>query len=225
MSYNYFADEKQANVQLGLLRWTYARARKQNLWTTNTQNMEQLKETYRRQDTEELLELSGKELTEEARSALKQVLVERNVDLTQIQSAQSKAHEQRVAQAKAESFLAEPSARFVCVLIDWVIAVVVALVLFYPITFVSSALYETVAVLAFWVYFLIRDTSNRWSIGKRAMGIRVIDSRTGTECTLNQSFWRNLMHFFFVIDALFILGKKRMRLGDMLANTIVIKSS
>lgn len=31
------------------------------------------------------------------------------------------------------------------------------------------------------------------------------------------------MHFFFVIDALFALGKRRMRLGDMIAGTHVVR--
>jgi hypothetical protein len=42
-------------------------------------------------------------------------------------------------------------------------------------------------------------------------------------CSFGQSFWRNLAGLF-VFDWLSALGKKRMRLGDMIASTEVVNS-
>ncbi len=53
----------------------------------------------------------------------------------------------------------------------------------------------------------------------------VVDARTGQPCTFGQSFVRNLLlSILGFIDWLFIFGRKRQRLGDMAAPTLVIKS-
>lgn len=76
-------------------------------------------------------------------------------------------------------------------------------------------------------YFLFSDgLPNGQSIGKKALGISVISSKTGKSCTIIQSFFRNMLTpIIGSIDAVFILGKKRQRLGDKLARTIVVVNS
>ncbi|MFN8424345.1 MAG: RDD family protein [Anaerolineae bacterium] len=60
------------------------------------------------------------------------------------------------------------------------------------------------------------------SIGKRILAIRVVDEATGAPCTYRQSFIRNLvLSIGSFIDALFIFGARRQRLGDLAARTIV----
>jgi uncharacterized RDD family membrane protein YckC len=61
------------------------------------------------------------------------------------------------------------------------------------------------------------------SYGKRVAHTAVIDATTGKPCTFGQSFLRNLLLTLLgIIDWVFIFGKKRQRLGDKAANTIVV---
>jgi uncharacterized RDD family membrane protein YckC len=63
------------------------------------------------------------------------------------------------------------------------------------------------------------------SYGKRVAHTAVIDATTGKPCTFGQSFLRNLLlGLLGIIDWVFIFGKKRQRLGDKAANTIVVKT-
>lgn len=75
------------------------------------------------------------------------------------------------------------------------------------------------------IYFLFSDALPKGqSLGKKALGIHVIDMDTGRYCNTWQSFLRNaLTPVIGTIDAIFILTKKRQRIGDMLAGTIVVK--
>jgi uncharacterized RDD family membrane protein YckC len=73
------------------------------------------------------------------------------------------------------------------------------------------------------VYFLFKDGLGGQSVGKRMMKIRVVHHDTKRPCSFGQSFWRNLPSIF-VFDWLFALGKRQMRLGDMIANTEVVNS-
>jgi uncharacterized RDD family membrane protein YckC len=62
------------------------------------------------------------------------------------------------------------------------------------------------------------------SYGKRIMKIAVVNASSGQPCTFLSSFVRNLLLFLLgIIDWVFIFGKKRQRLDDMLANTMVVK--
>jgi uncharacterized RDD family membrane protein YckC len=64
------------------------------------------------------------------------------------------------------------------------------------------------------------------SYGKRVAHTAVIDATTGNPCTFGQSFLRNLLLTLLgIIDWVFIFGKKRQRLGDQAANTIVVKTA
>ena len=64
------------------------------------------------------------------------------------------------------------------------------------------------------------------SYGKRIMKTAVIDATTGAPCNFGKSFVRNLLlSLLGIIDWAFIFGRKRQRLGDIAANTIVVKVS
>lgn len=63
------------------------------------------------------------------------------------------------------------------------------------------------------------------SYGKRAVKTACVDANTGAPCTFWQSFIRNLLlSLLGLIDWVFIFGRKRQRLGDKAANTIVINT-
>lgn len=62
------------------------------------------------------------------------------------------------------------------------------------------------------------------SYGKRALDISVVDEATGRACTFTASVKRNLpLMLIGPIDAVFVFGSKRQRLGDKLASTLVVK--
>lgn len=75
-------------------------------------------------------------------------------------------------------------------------------------------------------YYLFSDAMpNGQSLGKKLLGMSVIDERSYLNCNLYQSFMRNITTpFLNVFDWIFIFFGSRKRLGDMLASTIVIRS-
>lgn len=87
---------------------------------------------------------------------------------------------------------------------------------------------NVVAVLALGtgvVYYLFSDAMpNGQSLGKKLLGMSVIDERSYLNCNLYQSFIRNITTpFLNILDWIFIFFGSRKRLGDMLASTIVIR--
>ncbi|MGY2262199.1 RDD family protein [Pseudomonas sp. SDO55104_S430] len=75
-------------------------------------------------------------------------------------------------------------------------------------------------------YYLFSDAMpNGQSLGKKLLGMSVIDERSYLNCNLYQSFMRNITTpFLSVFDWVFIFFGSRKRLGDMIASTIVIRS-
>ncbi len=72
------------------------------------------------------------------------------------------------------------------------------------------------------VYLLFGDALLGGSIGKRELGLVVVNRQTNEPCTHVKAFIRNAALFFGVIDWLFIFTKSRRRIGDMLAGTQVV---
>jgi len=73
-------------------------------------------------------------------------------------------------------------------------------------------------------YYLFADGfPGGQSLGKRWIGMYVIDEKSGEPCTWGDSLVRN---FFLAalgpIDWIFIFGEKHQRLGDKVAGTIVV---
>ncbi|MDD0971691.1 MULTISPECIES: RDD family protein [Pseudomonas] len=75
-------------------------------------------------------------------------------------------------------------------------------------------------------YYLFSDAMpNGQSVGKKILGMSVIDERSYLNCNLYQSFIRNITTpFLNFFDWIFIFFGSRKRLGDMLASTIVIRN-
>ncbi|BAZ16910.1 hypothetical protein NIES4071_87880 [Calothrix sp. NIES-4071] len=81
-------------------------------------------------------------------------------------------------------------------------------------------------ILAIFYRFFSDALNEGQSLGKQAMGISVVDAVSKRPCTIMQSFIRNLfLSSLGLIDLIFIFSKKRQRLGDRIANTIVIKKN
>jgi uncharacterized RDD family membrane protein YckC len=79
--------------------------------------------------------------------------------------------------------------------------------------------------LLFAVFYLLFSDGfeNGQSYGKRIVKTAVVDATTGRPCSFRQSFVRNLLlSILGVIDWVFIFGKRRQRLGDKAAHTVVV---
>ncbi len=74
-------------------------------------------------------------------------------------------------------------------------------------------------------YYALSDALPKGqSLGKKPFGLYVISKSTGKPCSVFQSLVRNVFSpVLGVVDAIIILGKGRQRIGDLMANTVVIK--
>jgi uncharacterized RDD family membrane protein YckC len=92
---------------------------------------------------------------------------------------------------------------------------------------VSNEIRDLIVIVIPSLYFLLSDgLPQGQSLGKKILKISVVNKSTGESCSVLKSFIRNVLTpFIGFIDAIFILTKKKRRLGDYMANTIVIKNS
>ena len=95
---------------------------------------------------------------------------------------------------------------------------------------VAYGLYLLISFLVMFFYYIIFEAGKRGaSPGKRVMGLRVVDT-SGAPITFGQAFLRNMLRFadgmpipsygFGLLSTL--LSKRFQRLGDLLANTVVV---
>lgn len=71
--------------------------------------------------------------------------------------------------------------------------------------------------------FCADGLENGQSYGKRVMGICVVDATSGKPCTYMKSLSRQVsLGVLGIIDWAFIFSEKRQRVGDLIANTIVV---
>ena len=187
--------------------------------------MQQLQAHYERQDTEELLEISKKDLTDEARAVLTQVLTTRGVSSVQVATAREQGAIQQARAAEADSRMAPRWKRLIAFGIDVWGILIALLVVFLPLRAISVDLQSNAALIAWLAYFFFRDGIPGQSIGKRLLGLKVEQLDSGRSPTWSNSFVRNVPHMIFLLDALFILGSRHMRLGDMMAGTVVVRAN
>lgn len=186
---------------------------------------EDLRERYDSLSTEELIDLRAKgTLTELALGVLNQVLESRGLSTEAQQRAVDEAkHKIEVEKSRRDVF-ASLSDRLLAQVLDTALVL-----LLLPLAlFLSDSVGRgvgSVANAAPVLYLLLADgLPGGQSIGKRIVRIAVVDAKKDIPCNLFRSFLRNVTPFFLgVIDWVFIFGEKRQRLGDKLANTVVIK--
>ncbi|TDM08877.1 MAG: hypothetical protein C4K60_05775 [Ideonella sp. MAG2] len=189
-----------------------------------SEEINQLRSYYERQDTEELLEIAAKDLTEEARKVLNQVLDARGIGRHVAEQVQERVAKVRAADTRLNKLLGKPSVRLVAFLVDAIGCSFAAFLVLSPLLLISEKAHEIGVLTLWWLYMLFRDALPSQSIGKKILKLRVVGVESGAKCTWAQSLWRNLSHFCFFIDALFLLINRRMRLGDMIAGTMVVRS-
>lgn len=86
---------------------------------------------------------------------------------------------------------------------------------------------NSVPMLAMWlvvlIYTLLADGMFKGqSIGKKVLGLYVVNTKTNEPCTYTQSAFRNITYLLGFIDLIFLLGSERRRIGDRLASTKVM---
>ena len=121
--------------------------------------------------------------------------------------------------------LAHPGKRFQGKSIEGLIAYVIGIALYFLLSVtINGGLAVVIGMIVGWLYFLFSDAlPNGQSIGKRILKIQVIHSKTAMPCSIGQSFLRNITFLLVAIDWLFIFFGSRRRLGDFIANTIVVE--
>jgi len=166
-------------------------------------------------ETEELLNLLRRGLVEGAEAIVLEVLAERGVSAATIERVLASEAARKEEELHQQERMADQGARLLAFAIDLAGAALVFGLL--------GELLKPLAIAGWWGYLLLRDAIPGGSVGKRLLKMRVVRIPGERRMTLGASFFRNLTHVFFMIDALFILGERRMRLGDMLAGTIVLR--
>jgi uncharacterized RDD family membrane protein YckC len=93
-------------------------------------------------------------------------------------------------------------------------------VLFYP----DSSTLATLCWTVTFIYWLVKDSWEGQSIGKRFVSIGAMSPTSYRTCNLGQSVLRNLVSLIALpIDLLLWLSPDKRRLGDRMAGTIVVR--
>ncbi len=73
------------------------------------------------------------------------------------------------------------------------------------------------------ILFFMDGFGDGQSAGKKLLSLQVLRSRDGKPCTVKDSFVRRLTSIFQPLDSFWTFGKQRQRMGDKLAETVVVK--
>ena len=133
--------------------------------------------------------------------------------------------------------LAGPVARFLAWGIDFTCSAVIIFILNIIVTFISIITPDLGATLSVLFYFVVSigyAMSQEWfwrgqTIGKRVLRLRVVDAQ-GLRLQFSQVAIRNLLRVVDLLPGLYVVGgiatlftRKAQRLGDLAANTVVIR--
>ena len=81
-------------------------------------------------------------------------------------------------------------------------------------------------LIGYWLLGLFfTDGFNGQSLGKRVAGIQVYRLKDGRPCGFTAAFMRRVISILQPLDFFYIFGKKRQRLGDKFAKTVVAKQA
>jgi uncharacterized RDD family membrane protein YckC len=184
------------------------------------------RERCERLDTDALLDLLRIDLRDDAKAIVMQLLAARGISpaaMAQVVAEQAAREEEAFAQAERMASLGERFLAFVIDFAAWLLAG--GLLIGAADARLPPGRGEMCFEVLTWAYFLLRDAAPGFSPGKRLLGLRVVRLPDERPATILNSILRNAAHIIFVIDALFILGERRMRLGDRLARTSVMRAA
>lgn len=186
----------------------------------------QLHESYTSRETGDLLALGIRPgLHEHEYATIESVLSVRGVDVSALREQRSQ-HLRIAEVAHADDAkLAGVPRRFIAQIIDTAGVALLLVLLGLLITVTMPNLFKQTnrAILILWMFYLLfKDGFDGQSLGKRIMKIRVVQAGNEHPCNLQQSLFRNLA-LLTVVDWAFALGRRQLRLGDMLAGTKVVR--
>ena len=134
--------------------------------------------------------------------------------------------------------LAGPVSRFLAWLIDFSVIVTAAGItaeMFAWLRPISPDLYSAFATILFFVLYVAGPMAQEWywrgqTVGKRLFQLRVADAH-GLRLQSSQIFMRNILRFFDMLPLFYLVGgvacamtSRSQRLGDIAANTVVIRT-
>lgn len=184
------------------------------------------REQFERRSTDELLGYLRLDLADDAKPVLLRVLAKRGVTPAAIEEILASELAQMEAVRAQQERLAGIGARLLAFAIDLGVTMLISFLLFHFVVPPDQLGSPLMAGLLCWSYFLFRDAIPGQSLGKRLLGLRVVRMPGERDMTLLASLLRNLpLLMFSVIDAMCMTGDRRMRLGDMLARTTVLRAA
>jgi uncharacterized RDD family membrane protein YckC len=193
-----------------------------------------LEENYSNMDDEQLIEAKLKGgLTEIAEKLLNNEIKSRGIGVAQVEEyVRTDPTNSRPAdfpQWITYGIMASTGSRYIAQLVDQIVAVGLAFIMSYIVTmFGFEGLGLALVIISYIGYFLFNDAMpNGQSIGKKLLSIKVVNKLDGKDCTLVESFLRNIttiIPFVAVLDMIMMFGNKRQRLGDRIADTIVVRT-
>ncbi len=181
-------------------------------------NREQLAANFNSKETHELLRIYANDLTDLAREVLHQELLARDISEEKLQNQRVLEKQSSTTTLQTQGINATPVERLLARAID---TVIVFLLIFIASSDIIPAATPGVAAA---LYFLLQDSIFYGkSIGKFIVGITVLRENTNRTCTFWQSIVRNCFLWVLgIIDLLLMMGKKKQRIGDWAARTMVI---
>ncbi|WP_426319377.1 RDD family protein [Pseudoduganella sp. R-43] len=183
------------------------------------------REHCQRLDTEALLGHLRLDLRDDAKAVVMQLLAARGVTpatIEQVLADQAARDADAFAESERMASLGERMLAFGIDFAAWLLA---AACLLGTRDGETAALPASSFEVLSWTYLLLRDAGPGLSPGKRLLGLRVVRASDEGPISLLSSILRNATHLIFILDALFILGERRRRLGDKLARTIVLRAA
>ena len=190
---------------------------------------EMLKANYENMHTDLLIDTKIKgRLTEIAEKILEEELKKRIVSEAEIKeysdSDSANIKPDDFAEGITLGNLATTGSRYLAQILDQIIGFGFAFIV--PLIGINAGIGLLLSIVIYVSYILFNDAMpNGQSAGKKIFSIKVLNKITGKNCSLSESFLRNIttvIPFLALIDAVMILGVRKQRMGDKLANTIVI---
>ncbi len=130
--------------------------------------------------------------------------------------------------------------RAVAVIIDHIILFVISLIIMIPLGLLGAltggfGFFFGPQILVTWLiwllYFSFFEGTTGQTLGKQVARIKVVDEASGGTVDMGRAFVRNILRVIDWLPFLYIIGiilvaveEKRRRLGDMVANTVVVKT-
>lgn len=188
-----------------------------------------LRQNYENLHTDILIETKIKGgLTQIAEKILEDELKKRNINEFEINeykdSDYTKIQPDDFAQGITLGKLASAGNRYLAQIVDQIIAF--SLIFIFSLIGLSDGVGLLLMIGTYIGYILFNDAMpNGQSFGKKLFSIKVVNKKSGRDCSISESFMRNIptvIPFLALIDAVMILGVKKQRMGDKIANTIVI---